>query len=183
MINVQSKVSTKRSTHTPRLGPKPVFSKPPPVYTVGAHAFALLCNQPGVKLFTLSFSDLGVQLSNTGVGRQDPTRGPDLSLIPEEYHDLLDIFTEREAEKLPPHRPYDHTIPLELGTTPPFGTIYSASGKELEVVMSATGITSERLRSTSRSARRLTRSAHHLTDPHVISQDPCTVSPIRTPSH
>jgi len=123
MINVQYKVLTKKSTHMPRPGPKPVFSKPPPVSTVGAHAFALLCNQPGVELFTLSFSDLGVQLPNTEMDGQNPSGGPDLSLIPKEYHDLLDIFTEKEAKKLPPHHPYDHTIQLEPGPTPPFGTI------------------------------------------------------------
>ena len=130
----QSEVTTNTHTSTPRLGPKPVFNTPPPVATVGAHAFALLCNQPGVELFTLSFSDLGIQLSNAETDERNPSRDPDLSLIPEKYHDLLDIFTEKEAEKLPPHRSYDHTIPLEPGTTPPFGTIYSASIKELEVL-------------------------------------------------
>ena len=110
---------------------KPVFSKPPPVSIVGAHAFAHLCNQPGVQLFTMSFSDLtpeSVELSSAEV--QDS----DLSLIPEEYRDLTDLFTQKEADKLPPHRPYDHRIPLEPGTTPPFGTIYSMSPAELEIL-------------------------------------------------
>ena len=49
------------------------------------------------------------------------------------------------------------------------------------IVMSATGITSERLRSTSRSTRRLTRAAHHLTDPRVDSL--IHTSLIRTSSH
>jgi len=61
-------------------------------------------------------------------------REPDLSLIPPEYHEFADLFSETEAKKLPPHRPYDHQIPLEPGTTPPFGTIYSLSPTELETL-------------------------------------------------
>ena len=111
---------------------KPVFPTPPPVSIVGAHAFAHLCNQPGVELFTLSFSDIipeSVELSATEVSAE-----PDLSLIPEEYRDLMDLFTQKEADKLPPHRPYDHQIPLEPGSAPPFGTIYSMSPAELEIL-------------------------------------------------
>ena len=37
---------------------KPIFSKLPPVSIVGDHAFAHLYNQPGVELFTMSFSDI-----------------------------------------------------------------------------------------------------------------------------
>ena len=78
----------------------------------------------------MSFSDIppeSIELSSMEVGESSTEL--DLSRIPEEYHDLAEIFTEREAEKLPPHRPYDHTIPLEPGSTPPFGTIYSMSPK------------------------------------------------------
>ena len=58
----------------------------------------------------------------------------DLSLIPEEYRDLIDLFTQREADKLLPYRPYDHQIPLEPGMTHPFSTIYSMSPTELEAL-------------------------------------------------
>ena len=62
------------------------------------------------------------------------TDDPDLSTIPEEYHEFADLFSESESEKLPLHRSYNHTIPLKLGTTPPFGPIYSMSPKELETL-------------------------------------------------
>ena len=62
------------------------------------------------------------------------TNDPDPSTIPEEYHEFADLFSKSESEKLPPHRSYDHTIPLEPGTTPPFGPIYSMSPKELETL-------------------------------------------------
>lgn len=50
--------------------------------------------------------------------------------VPEAYHDFADVFSEQEATRLPPHRPYDHAIDLDDGTTPPFGPIYSLSENE-----------------------------------------------------
>jgi hypothetical protein len=57
---------------------------------------------------------------------------PDLSTISPEYHEFARLFSTTEAEKLPPPRSYDHIIPLEPGSTPPFGSIYSISPAELE---------------------------------------------------
>ena len=50
--------------------------------------------------------------------------------IPEAYHQYLDVFSKQKAVALPPRRPYDHSIALEDGTTPPFGPIYSLSEVE-----------------------------------------------------
>lgn len=33
-------------------------------------------------------------------------------LVPQEYHDFLDVFDRTKADELPPHRPYDHKIEL-----------------------------------------------------------------------
>ena len=52
------------------------------------------------------------------------------TVIPEQYHSYTDVFDKREADKLPPHRPFDHRIPLVEGKTPPFGPIYSLSQTE-----------------------------------------------------
>jgi hypothetical protein len=57
-----------------------------------------------------------------------------LDIIPPEYHKFLPLFSEVEANKLPPHRPYNHQIPLKEGFTPPFGPIYSLSRIELEAL-------------------------------------------------
>lgn len=39
--------------------------------------------------------------------------------LPVELKDYCDVFSPKEAEKLPPHRPYDHDIKLKDGQTPP----------------------------------------------------------------
>jgi len=55
-------------------------------------------------------------------------------LIPEHYHEFLHLFREEDARKLPPHRPYDHKIPLKPGTEPPFGPLYGMSHQQLQTL-------------------------------------------------
>jgi hypothetical protein len=55
-------------------------------------------------------------------------------IIPPEYHKFLRLFSKVEAIKLPPHRPYDHWIPLKEEFIPPFGLIYSLWRIELEAL-------------------------------------------------
>lgn len=54
--------------------------------------------------------------------------------IPPEYNRFRGIFSREEAETLPPHRSYDHKIPLTPGKEPPFGPMYSMSREELETL-------------------------------------------------
>ena len=61
-----------------------------------------------------------------------PPPDPDLShQVPRVYHEYLDVFSEAQANTLPPHRKYDLEIPLTPGATLPWGPIYSMSGVEL----------------------------------------------------
>ncbi|SOV04612.1 uncharacterized protein UDID_17153 [Ustilago sp. UG-2017a] len=55
-------------------------------------------------------------------------------IIPQEYHQYLDVFSRVKADKLPPPHTYDHQIPLEEGKSPPFGPIYSLSEHELKTL-------------------------------------------------
>lgn len=55
-------------------------------------------------------------------------------VVPSQYHNYVDVFSAAEADVLPPHRPYNHTINLEEGTTPPFGPIYLMSETELKTL-------------------------------------------------
>ena len=62
----------------------------------------------------------------------DPSNPKDL--VPNQYHNLLPFFTNKEADKLPPHRYVDHAIPLIQDKKPPMGRIYSMSDSELSEV-------------------------------------------------
>ena len=70
--------------------------------------------------------------ASTLAGDEDPA--PDLSGVPEDFHDFADVFDAAGAETLPPHRPYDLKINLEDGATPPLGPIYSLSELELSTL-------------------------------------------------
>ena len=52
--------------------------------------------------------------------------------VPKEYQEFRTLFSEVEANKLPPHRSGDHHIQLREGTVPSFGPLYSLSKYELE---------------------------------------------------
>ncbi|KAG5716002.1 hypothetical protein E4T56_gene2292 [Termitomyces sp. T112] len=46
-------------------------------------------------------------------------------VVPPEYHEFADMFSEGSTKELPPHCSYDYKIDLEESTSPPFGKIYS----------------------------------------------------------
>jgi hypothetical protein len=52
--------------------------------------------------------------------------------LPAEFYEFLDVFNKKSADELPPSTKFDHSIPLEEGTKPPFGPIYALSEKELK---------------------------------------------------
>jgi hypothetical protein len=74
----------------------------------------------------LNLKDISARASSTS----DPTP-PDLSSIPEEYHDFADVFDKAKADTLAPHQPYDLKINLDEDSTPPLGQMYSLSQTEL----------------------------------------------------
>lgn len=94
------------------------------ICAVSLRAAAIYSRRGGCRLFTVTLEQLD-EVLNT---KPDP--GPAVSL-PEEIQDFGDVFSPKEAEKLPPHRPYDHHIELMEGKTPPFGPLYAMSRNEL----------------------------------------------------
>lgn len=70
----------------------------------------------------------------------DPDEDPDdiediLRVVPSEYSEYLDVFSKARAERLPPHRPYDHAIELlDESDIPAVGPIYSTSSAESQAL-------------------------------------------------
>ncbi len=56
------------------------------------------------------------------------------SVFQDEQMDLSNVPSESRAASLPPHRPYDCTIDLLPGTSPPKGKLYSLSAPEREAM-------------------------------------------------
>ncbi|GBE80968.1 Transposon Tf2-12 polyprotein [Sparassis crispa] len=57
-----------------------------------------------------------------------------LGYVPEKYRDWASVFTVKDLKDLPPHRPYDCTIDVDEGKTPPFGPLYHLSQEERAVL-------------------------------------------------
>ncbi len=93
-----------------------------------------MCNQLSIELYFVSMAELDgtIQLSTQELSAQEAET--DLSSILIEYYEFADLFSKKEVDNLPPHRPYDHMILLEPGKAPPFGPIYKLSPAELEAV-------------------------------------------------
>jgi len=144
---------TKMATETPKgtTTPHPgVALKPPNVASnlkskspaicviFSASLKKLMRRKELVQIFAQSLYDINKDLETPTPNPQDAERAepPDYeqlkSLIPPEYHSFIPLFSESIANKLPPHRPYDHYIPLKEGFEPPIGPLYSLARHELE---------------------------------------------------
>ncbi len=55
------------------------------------------------------------------------------TLIPSQYHDLLDTFQKDLTQSLPPQRYIDHAVNFEPGSKPPFRPLYSMSEDDLKL--------------------------------------------------
>ena len=83
-------------------------------------------NHGSAEVFAIRADDIDAML-------HPPTRDDPIE-IPREYKEFESLFSELEDNKLPPHRPGDHHIPLKEGTAPSFGPLYSLSRQELEAL-------------------------------------------------
>ncbi|KAE8185404.1 hypothetical protein A4X06_0g3818 [Tilletia controversa] len=77
-----------------------------------------------------STSALGIAIGSSSA----PSHDVDLSKVPPQLHDLAPVFSKSSAQQLPPHRPYDITLPLKPDTVPPRGPLYILSPKELKTL-------------------------------------------------
>ena len=77
-------------------------------------------------IFAISAADIDAKLEQPN---QD--RAPE---IPEEYEEFAILFSEEEANRLPPHQPGDHGIQLRDGATPSFGPVYLLAKREFEAL-------------------------------------------------
>jgi hypothetical protein len=74
----------------------------------------------------------GFNLQNNSNQSSPPTLTRDI--VPGEYHEYLHVFEARDDQGLPPHRHYDHHIPLLEGKTPPFEPIRALDENRLRAL-------------------------------------------------
>lgn len=87
------------------------------------------CNRDHTYLMTIS--DIASLSSLTPA--ESPANVPEI-ILPEKYAEYESVFSKVKADQLPPHRPYDHSIPLVEGAKVPFGPVYNLSQVELKAL-------------------------------------------------
>lgn len=73
------------------------------------------------------------KLAEEETQRRGPSKPPE-ELVPPEFHDFLDVFSKKQSERLPSHRPYDLAIDLEDDAALPTGRLYQLSSDELRAL-------------------------------------------------
>ena len=94
---------------------------------ITAAPFFHVFKQKGVKLFSVSLKKVEKAL------RPKQYTDPAIKLPPE-LHEFFELFSHQKANKLPPHRLYDHKIKFIKGKQPGYGFLYSMSQRELQVL-------------------------------------------------
>lgn len=111
---------------------------------VSAESFYAEKLQPNNQFFALSLRDLDILLDDSlhrlpsirvgEVTKVLPAHPDPKEFLPSHYHEYLDVFDRTQANKLPPHRPWDHAIDLQPDKTPPASRPYPMNQHELKAL-------------------------------------------------
>ena len=108
--------------------------------------FDLLARKPDTECFAASIHDIEkaliskrVQVLAASMRDIEKALAPKkiidpAKLLPKEYYDFLDVFSQEAADTLPPHRSSDHKIKFVQGKEPTYGPLYGISQDELRVL-------------------------------------------------
>ena len=96
---------------------------------IGADVYCAVCKLKGAQVLAISMRDLEYQVEKKVKPETNPR-----SVLSEEYHNLLDVFSEKDSDTLSSHRKYDHKIILEERQRPGHSPLYKISPQELDAV-------------------------------------------------
>lgn len=116
-------------------------SAPPRVSVMNPKRFVKYAKATPVAVLRFVPPPISVASASTPSTAVDTDLGPDddsplstsedwVKYVPEKYFPWASVFSPIEVDNLPPHRPYDMSVDLEDGTTPPFGSIYRLTQAE-----------------------------------------------------
>jgi transposase InsO family protein len=99
---------------------------------IGAIAFHRHSLRKGTEIFTTSLYEIDrvIDWKKEAEFRQEEEELR--QQVPECYHDYLDVFSKVASDTLPPQRPYDHKIELEMENTLGYSPLYKMSVEELD---------------------------------------------------
>jgi hypothetical protein len=95
------------------------------VFPISLRAASIYARRANIRLYVVTIAQINDLLADHA--EPEPT-------LPPEIADFPDVFSPKEADKLPPHRPGDHHVQLKEGATLPFGPLYGMSREELKAL-------------------------------------------------
>ncbi len=75
---------------------------------IGADIYRGTCRLKRTQVFVISMRDIQYQAEKKAKAKTDLK-----SVVPQKYHDILDVFSKKDLDTLPPYQKYDHKIHLE----------------------------------------------------------------------
>ncbi len=96
---------------------------------IGADAYYAACHLKESQVFAISLRDNQYQAEKEAKTETNPK-----SVVPQEYHDFLDVFSKKDSDTLPSHQKYDHKIHLEEEQKPGYIPLYKMSPEELDAI-------------------------------------------------
>ena len=96
---------------------------------IGVDAYRAACCLKGAQVFAVSIRDIQYQTEKEVSAETNPR-----NVVPQKYYNLLNIFSKKNSDTLPPYRKYDHKIYQEEGQKPGHALLYKMSPEELDAV-------------------------------------------------
>jgi hypothetical protein len=101
------------------------------IATISRAAFQHHLNNKNSETFVISLHEIDqIIRDKTEVSEEEQTKLR--PVIPECYHDYLDVFLKEASDTLPLVRPYDHKIELMTESSTGYCLLYKMSLEELE---------------------------------------------------
>jgi len=120
--------TTSVSSPSPTNSPQAPGLWAPPITLINAATFLKACQLDGSQQFSIQLKPDGSFCAAS------VDAAPDLSSVPEAYHDFANVFSKAKALVLMPPQEYDLKIELEEGAPLLPGRLYSLSPIELETL-------------------------------------------------
>ena len=96
---------------------------------IGADAYCAACRLKAAQVFAVTMRDIQYQAEKEARAETNPK-----SVVPQENHNFLDVFSKKNLDTLPPHRKYDHKIHLKEEQKPGHAPLYKMSPKKLDAI-------------------------------------------------
>jgi hypothetical protein len=142
-ISISSKKKKKRRKRSQKIKSIVIETIDPKIYMIETASFNLLIRQKEAQMFALSLREIDAQIYSISQANIDIQLSKiekisidSRTLISLEYHDFLNVFFKREADKLFSHREnHDHRIELkEEKVDHEYASLYRMSENELLLV-------------------------------------------------